>query len=197
MSGPSVSSGPDSKQDYQTPREFIAAVEKRFGKIQFDLAAVAANAQHERYFAPDKIIEVIGKGKKRQVIVHPHHDPKAYGHDAFKHDWSQLTRSLPSGILWLNCEFGDIPPWAGKCRVEGHRGAEITLLTPASVGANWFRDTVAGVSDTYLLNGRMSFDGKNVYPKDCMLSHWHPAATGLICVWDWNADQLHTIWKRC
>ncbi len=39
-----------SKQDYSTPREFINAVELRFGKIGFDLAASESNAIVPAYY---------------------------------------------------------------------------------------------------------------------------------------------------
>lgn len=40
-----------SKQDYATPKVFIDAVVKRFGPINFDLAASPENAKHENYFS--------------------------------------------------------------------------------------------------------------------------------------------------
>lgn len=39
-----------SKQDYGTPREFIEAVERRFGPISFDLAASSHNKVVDAYF---------------------------------------------------------------------------------------------------------------------------------------------------
>jgi hypothetical protein len=38
-----------SKQDLGTPREFIRAVEKRWGPLAWDLAASAANTKAPRY----------------------------------------------------------------------------------------------------------------------------------------------------
>jgi len=35
----------DTRQDYETPQEFIDAVEQRFGKLTFDLAAQATNTK--------------------------------------------------------------------------------------------------------------------------------------------------------
>lgn len=40
-----------SKQDYQTPAVFMAAVLKRFGPINFDLAASPHNTQHANFFS--------------------------------------------------------------------------------------------------------------------------------------------------
>jgi len=57
--GPSIARG-SSKQDYATPRSFIAAVEKRFGPLSWDLAAHRENKVtgrdglgREDYFGPD------------------------------------------------------------------------------------------------------------------------------------------------
>lgn len=38
-----------SRQDYGTPREFIEAVENRFGRLAWDLAATKRNAKAPRY----------------------------------------------------------------------------------------------------------------------------------------------------
>ena len=61
--------------------------------------------------------------------------------------------------------------------------------------SNWFANNVAGIADTYLLLGRMSFDGKNVYPKDNLLSHYHNGATGAVHLWDWRRDQMLRTWN--
>lgn len=52
VSGPRVTSGTDSKQDFGTPKVFLDAVEKRFGPIAIDLAAHSGNKVASRYFAP-------------------------------------------------------------------------------------------------------------------------------------------------
>jgi phage N-6-adenine-methyltransferase len=39
-----------SRQDYQTPADFMKAVKRRFGAPRFDLAASAKNAQCKSYF---------------------------------------------------------------------------------------------------------------------------------------------------
>lgn len=184
MSGPRISSGKDSKQDYATPVELIAAVEKQFGKIVFDLAAHAGNTKHERFFAPPELPE------------------SAYGVDALAHDWAPLSSKFRQpdgrpGVLWLNCEFGDIAPWVERCGIEGVHGANIVSILPAMVGANWARDFVFPHADVYFLNGRVSFDGKNVFPKDCMIAHYHSEVrkTGsLVAIWDWRRNNILKHW---
>lgn len=220
MSGPSVSTD-DSKQNYSTPDELMVAVVKRFGPISFDLAADAGNKKHERYFAPEFLFEVgtaeeldvdpeslppdvTFKRKSKKGVVYERKtrnvDDHAYGIDAFKHSWADLSKKFgkehPSGraLLWLNCEWAHGDLWSERCKEESKKGANILLLTHVAI-SNWYRDNVAGIADVNQLLGRMSFDGKNVYPKDCTLSHYSPDATGDISLWDWRRGVVAPIWK--
>ena len=131
-----------SKQDYETPPEFIAAVVKRFGPLAWDLAATEANAKAPAWYGIEQ--------------------------DSLKMPWWELE-----GNKWLNPPFDDITPWAQRCSLALHNRRKwrmspeplIMLLTPASIGSNWFRDWVFGRALVLALNGRLSFDGKNPYPK--------------------------------
>lgn len=222
MSGPRISTGTDSKQDYGTPADFLAAVEGRFGPIVIDLAAHAGNHKHARYFAPAMFVEKVERGKtdlnalvrdlldrgamleeanrlafeqwacitgKGEIRI-PNRDLNALAFDAFSQDWAAATTR---GLGFLNCEFSDVEPWAKKCG----QGGNVGLLTPASVGANWARDRIFGKADVYILSGRLCFDGKNVFPKDCMFSHFHENAMGAIAMWDWRKDAVLRRWAPC
>ena len=63
----------------------------------------------------------------------------------------------------------NIEPWAKKCADECRKGARVAFLVPASIGSVWFAKHVWGVARVMALRPRMSFDGKNPYPKDMML----------------------------
>jgi hypothetical protein len=203
--GARVSSGTGSKQDYRTPADFMAAVVDRFGPISFDLAAHAENKQSPNYFAPCT-------GPEGPLPL----DKAAFGTDAFDHPWGYLSTSrfrrdgFP-GLLWLNCEFNDIPRWAKRCRDESCAGANILLLTPASVGANWFSDLIAPWADTYILKPRLEFIPGQVFPKDCMLSHFvrpdfrhtgpysvkgTPDTGRILEIWNWKKSQTVHQWHR-
>lgn len=137
-----------SKQDYATPPSFIRAFERRFGSIAFDLAATADNS-----VVPDYYDEVT---------------------DSLSQKWYWLANG--EKWLWLNPPFGKIAPWAQKCREECRHpgpppttGPLIAFLVPASVDSNWWRDHVHEKARVYFLNGRLSFDGKNPFPKPCAL----------------------------
>ncbi len=82
-------------------------------------------------------------------------------------DWSRL-----SGLSFLNPPFGNIEPWAHKCRVESEKGANILFLIPASVGSNWWSLHVHNRATVYFCNPRLSFDGKAPFPKDIVLCHY-------------------------
>lgn len=168
LGGPTIRRG-ESKQDYETPLEFIDAVEKRFGTLTFDLAAHAGNAKCSRFFTLEPA---------------PEH-PGALVADALHSSWWELS---PGGLLWLNPPFANLGPWAKKCLDESRQGAEIVMLVPASIGSNWFRDFVHQRAGVLALNGRITFVGATQpYPKDCMLIQYGPHAPGFD-VWTWGQD---------
>jgi phage N-6-adenine-methyltransferase len=151
-----------SKQDYGTPREFIDAVERRFGLLEWDLAAHAENTKCGEFF--------YGPGSR-------------HGVDAFKIDWAARH---PTGTLWLNPEFSDIAPWAERCAdASARRHGLIAMLTPASVGTKWFVDHVHQKALVLALSPRMSFDGKDDYPKDLIVSLFGFGLRGFD-VWRWK-----------
>ncbi len=134
-----------SEQVVQTDPLFMRAVERTFGTIHVDLAATRENTQ-----APVFISKEV---------------------DSLSQNWTMLC-TKPHTRMWLNPEFSDIGAWAKKCsETVLEDGGVILLLTPASVGANWFRDYVAEKARVLFLNGRLKFVGhKQPYPKDCILS---------------------------
>ena len=141
-----------SKQDYETPSNFMAAVEARFGPIQYDLAASVENTKAESFFTEED-------------------------------DSLGLSWSLSHGNLWLNPPFDDIKPWAKKCAEESKEGAKILFLTPASIGSEWFAEYVYPFAGVIGLRPRLCFDGKNPYPKDCILSVYGERGFEL---WKWK-----------
>jgi len=131
-----------SRQDYETPPDFIQAVERRFGIINCDFAASKLNS-------------------KGQVWIDE-------AMDSLSADcpWNKYK-----GICWLNPPFSNIAPWAEKCWQESEKGAKILFLVPASVGSNWFAKFVFGKANVLFLNGRLQFVGaSDPYPKDCILA---------------------------
>lgn len=170
MSPPKQKPG-KSKQDYQTPPGILRAVSLRFGAISYDLAATAKNAAAEKFITPEE--------------------------DSFKVDWSKL----PGDVLWLNPPFAHIRPWAKKCqetqkiwREKNAHKKRIVMLTPASIGAEWFFDHVYPCALVIGIKPRLTFVGeKDPYPKDCMLSVFAgDRSTFGFEVWDWTLElQLH------
>jgi len=101
--------------------------------------------------------------------------------DSLSVDWHLLE-----GYLWLNPPFAKIEPWAKKCYEESLEGAKIVMLTPASVGSNWFHDWIYKKAWVRFLNGRLTYVGhKSPYPKDCQISIFDGINFGMD-VWDWR-----------
>lgn len=136
-----------------TPSNFLSAVERRFGKIDVDLACTRANC------------------KGTYGYVHGEQDSLAC-------DWAALD-----GLCWLNPPYSNIAPWAHKSAVSG---ARILFLVPASIGANWFWDSVYPYAHV-LSVGRMTFDGHaDPYPKDLILACYGYGTTAKLERWDWR-----------
>jgi phage N-6-adenine-methyltransferase len=147
-----------TKQDYQTPREFIAAVERRFGTLTVDLAAHAGNTQCSGYFNAEA--------------------------DSLKQDW---TKSELGYVAWLNPPFANIRPWAAKCESVRLLPRWTLLLVPASIGTGWYADHVAGKAMVFGIP-RITFVGTDApYPKDLMLCAFGFGVAGH-GFWDWRVD---------
>lgn len=148
-----------SRQDYETPDEFLDAVRKFLGieNFSFDLAADDGNYVAKPFFTIED--------------------------NALIQDWKLAAGG---GWAWLNPPFGKLSPWVEKARIEGQRGAKIAMLVPAGVGSNWWRDHVHNHARILLLNGRISFDGEAPYPKDCALLLYGPGGLPGYDIWSWN-----------
>lgn len=129
-----------SESTVETPADFMAAVEAKFGPIVLDLAATAENAKAERFFTPQD--------------------------DSLKQCWADL----PFGNRWLNPPYSDIAPWVKRAFDSYTTFTPVLVLVPASVGSNWWADYVHEKCCVYLLRPRLTFVGhKSSYPKDLAL----------------------------
>lgn len=149
-----------SRQDYGTPRAFLDAVEIRFGRIVFDLAATSQNKVVDDHFGP-------GSGAV---------------HDALVVAWP-----THGGLLWLNPPFADLAPWAAKCAVEQSAGARIAMLVPAGVGTLWYASHVEPNAYVFALRPRLTFVGETApYPKDLLLCYFTPERLRGFESWGWR-----------
>lgn len=129
-----------SKQDYETPIEFIETVERKYGPMDWDLAATPEKAKAPQFITPER--------------------------DSFRVRWSDL----PGRNRWLNPPYGNIPPWAAKCAEDRTSQQRTFFLVPASVDTNWFCDDVLPYALVRPLRGRrLCFDGVDDFPKPLML----------------------------
>lgn len=169
-----------SKQNYETPTDFLSAVKRRLRIPSFchDFAADAFNTKAVTYF-----------DKQRDALSVP--------------NWADVCAS---GWGWLNPEFSDIDPWAAKCWETSQAGGHVALLVPAGVGANWYRDCVHRKACVLALNGRLCFvkdwattvdpsprnttgayyTSAPLYPKDCLLCLYGSSVSPTFDVWSWR-----------
>lgn len=155
-----------SKQDFETPPDFLAALEARWGRVDFDLACREDNC----------------KANSDAGYGGGYFWPK---YDSLDQPWAHDHRDQN---LWLNPEFGNIEPFAAKCAFEGPmmRRGRIFLLTPASIGTNWFAKHVNGRAMVLGISPRITFVGAaQGYPKDLMLSIFAPGMNGFD-TWRWK-----------
>lgn len=161
--GPSIARG-SSRQDWGTPPEFLEAVKRRFGSIDFDLAASSHNT-------------VVPAGE--------YGEPGFWGEDedALAQDWGSLSSVVR--VAFCNPPFGNIRPWAAKCESVRDLPRWTLLLVPASMGSGWWRDHVLNKCQADGIP-RMTFVGaEQPYPKDLALLcyGYSVAGTGF---WDWR-----------
>lgn len=155
-----------SKQEVGTPQNFLAAVQSRFGRIHWDLAANRENSvAGMNYFGP-------GSTFAENSLIVP---------------WSRSNRA--GGPYWLNPPFGTIEPWAAKCATCRGMPRWTLLLVPAAVGSNWFQRHVAPNALVLELTDRITFVGQEQpYPKDLILGCFGFGVIGR-APWHWDESK--------
>ena len=125
----SSSSKTDSPQVVGTPRNFLDAVEERWGKLEWDLATNGENS-----VAPNFITE-------EQDSLSPN------------------TPWPRGPLCWINPPYRDIRPWVQKAYLQSCAGSRIIMLLPCSVDSVWFDLFCYGKALTIPLADRPKFDG--------------------------------------
>lgn len=154
-----------SKQDFQTPPEFLDALKSHLDIDEFtiDLAASADNKIAPLYY---------DIANSALVPDHP---------------WQVPDRK---GWAFCNPPFANIAPWVEKASFEAQEGAQIAMLLPASVGANWWADWVHNIAHVLLLNGRIQFVGAtDAYPRDCAILLYSRLIPAGYSVWAWKEEK--------
>lgn len=120
------------KADWETPDVFFQAMEKLFGKFDFDAAANYENKKVLTYFGPD--------------------GPSMDG----------LTSSwMPNKLAWLNPPYGRYitGKWVQKAADEVRNGVKTVCLLPARTDTKWFEICFKEASEIYFIKGRLKFKG--------------------------------------
>lgn len=163
MSEPAQKPG-RSKQDYGTPDAFLEAIARRFGRVDFDLAASCENAKASTFFTLEA------------------------GQDSLAHDWVNLRDEFDETVrvAFCNPPFADIRPWAAKCESVRYLPRWTLMLVPASMGSLWWADHVLGKCQADGIP-RLQFVGaEGLYPKDLALL-CYGFGVGGAGYWDWRA----------
>ena len=157
-----------SEQTVETPSDFITAVEARFGKIDFDLAAVYSNAKASRFFGPTA--------------------------DSLKQDWTKLKGNLWLNPPFGDIAPGAQKCAESTAGLSALKTASrcILLLVPASVGSNWWAEHVDQKALVLFTSPRLKFvNHKTSYPKDLALVVYSAMRPGYEC-WRWNSPRRIT-----
>ena len=157
----------ESKQDYATPPELVALIEKQFGvEFLLDLAAGSENTKAPNFLS---VFE-----------------------DSLSLNWKASLEEcdnddiFPNRAAWLNPPFKRAEPWMAKCAEESAKGIKIVSLTLSSLGSNWYRDNVEGKALSFVLRDRVTFVGcDQPYTKELMVSLWGSGMSGL-SFWSWK-----------
>lgn len=150
-------------------------------------AAFARHSSKQDYTTPDDFMTAVHSrfGKPSFDLAASSENTKAP--NFLTEEDNSLLQCWPKGErCWLNPPFNNISPWAKKCAEESALGAEILLLVPAAVGSNWFANYVDRKAHVMFLRPRLCFDGKNPYPKDCLLAHFNGTIGQHYECWKWK-----------
>jgi phage N-6-adenine-methyltransferase len=142
MSAPGNTQRTTTKDDYGTPPELFALLNKRFG-FDLDVCANTDNHKTPEWFGPGAL-----------------HD------DAFLVDWCDWwgNSGNESGpVCWMNPPYSDVQSWVIKAMDEWAAGATIVAILPNSTdNKKWYHDLVIPTaSEIWELKGRVQYLGKN------------------------------------
>lgn len=161
-----------SEQSVSTPWTLIKAIEYRFGKLEWDLAASHSNAKCPNYITQGNPPINYDEWASQHNVLYQ---------DSLKVDWHKFDQQP----CWLNPPFGDIAPWARKCYEESQKGAKIFLLTPLTC-SKWHREWIFGKAYILQLAERVQFEGHpTCYPKDLQIAWFNSGIRGTE-IWSWK-----------
>lgn len=119
---------PNSEQAYRSPPELLAAVERKFGKITFDLACTSEDCVVEEGFCIDQ------------------------GHDSLVESWN----AIGEGIGWLNPMWKDAGKYARRARAF-MPSRRILLNCQLAPDTTWYRDYVHPYARVFALIPRVPY----------------------------------------
>ena len=149
-----------TKQDYETPQEFIDIVSREFG-VTFDIDLAASRENKKAYNYVDAET------------------------DSLSLYWSNIIG--PGCTGWLNPPFRNVAPWMKKCAETKANGRRVIALVLASVGSSWYAEHVAPHAQVYALSPRITFVGETQpFTKDLILCDFRPGFGPSFTTWRWK-----------
>ncbi len=146
-----------SEQIVCTPPELLKALKLRLGIAEFAIDLAAS---------PNNAITSVYYTEEQNSLIQP---------------WAHF------GWGFCNPPFSNLAPWVAKGWAEIIYGAQTVMLVPASVGSNWWRDSVDRCAHVLFLTPRVTFVGhKTAYPKDIAILLYTSYIFGGYEVFSWK-----------
>lgn len=129
---------PNAQQGYRTPRAFLDAIEREYGRITWDAACTTEDC-------------VAGESEHGHMRGHEYN----LGEDALLTDWTLMAGEL----VWCNPPFGKSGAFCRKAAEAQRPDAPLRclMLVQAAVDSDWFRQHVHGKAFVRPLSPRIAF----------------------------------------
>lgn len=128
------------KDDWETPDNFFAGIEKTFGSFILDAAAVAKTSKCPYHFGPDSRL----------------------CDDGLSTDWTVFDHYERIGNVWCNPPYakGITGKWVDKAMQQAfNEGTTTVCLLPARTDTKWFKTCYMYAEKIYFVQGRLKFKG--------------------------------------
>lgn len=170
-----------TKDDWETPPEFFAGIEKIFGKFDFDAAASTTNHKCEVFLSPELDYNALEMDWKKNVVSRPSNGTTI-------RVWMNPPYSKPENKCGKNCskkrcakrgfhneEYkpGQID-FIKKAILESREGIEVIALIPARPDTKIFQLCYENAREILFVRGRLQFVGASApAPFPSMVVRFH------------------------
>lgn len=144
--------------------------------------AMMSSDRHD-WQTPDNVLELVRKVGSIALdpcssADNPTDATFAWTHSGLGQDWGDYgaCEAGDSFLVYVNPPYGrSLPAWIEKCAVEGERGCQIVLLTPARPDTGWYDSAIESAHALCEWRGRIRFKGApSCAPFPSALFYWGP-----------------------